>query len=270
LRQWAWQHSQAEAPQVHVFADADFAGCSQTQRSTTGVSVQIGSAHSLLPVVFYSKRQQCVSHSTAEAEIVALDSAVRLHALPVLSLWQLLFPSSQCVVHEDNQAAMQIIRSGKNPTLRHLGRTHRVSVAWLAEAFAHEDLQIVYESSSNMAADIFTKAFTDPRRWDHACRLIGLSAPCDLESMLTNRLSSFSDFFPPKVPAFRIPCAQTALSVLPDPTDGAGGPPQRVPRVRFARWKTRSTCRSDNYPYLTTSTSCVCWTPLHGLKIDGL
>ena len=89
LRQWAWHHSQAEALQVHVFADADFAGCPQSQRSTTGVSVQVGSARSLLPVISYSKRQQCVSHSTAEAEIVALDSAIRLHALPVLSLWQL-------------------------------------------------------------------------------------------------------------------------------------------------------------------------------------
>ena len=132
-----------EKAQVHVFADADFAGCPQTQRSTSGVSVQIGSAHSLLPVISYSKCQQCVSHSTAEAEIVVLDCAIRLHALPVLSLWQLLFPSSQCVVHEDNQAALQILRTGRNPTLRHSGRTHPASVSWLAETLAHEDLQIV-------------------------------------------------------------------------------------------------------------------------------
>ena len=97
----------------------------------------------LLPVVFYSKRQQCVSHSTAEAELVALDSALRLHALPVLTLWQLLFPKTLCIVHEDNQAALQIARAGKNPTLRHIGRTHRVSVAWLAEALSHDDMHVL-------------------------------------------------------------------------------------------------------------------------------
>ena len=128
---------------IHVFADADFARCLQTQRSTSGVAVQLGHAQTLLPVLSYSKRQQCVSHSTAEAEIVALDCAVRLHALPALSLWQILYPSAQCVIHEDNQAALQALRTGKNPTLRHLGRTHRVSVAWLAETLAQDDLQSV-------------------------------------------------------------------------------------------------------------------------------
>ena len=85
LRLWSWNSSEPSTVQVHVFADADFAGCPQTQRSTSGVAVQLGGPSALLPVVFYSKRQQCVSHSTAEAEIVALDSALRLHALPVLT-----------------------------------------------------------------------------------------------------------------------------------------------------------------------------------------
>jgi hypothetical protein len=38
--------------------------------------VQFGSKTTLSPIVFHSKRQSRVSHSTAEAENVALDAAV--------------------------------------------------------------------------------------------------------------------------------------------------------------------------------------------------
>ena len=87
-------------------------------------------------------------------------------------------------MHEDNQAALQIVRTGRNPTLRHVGRTHRVSIAWLAEALSHADMHVLYETSDKMAADIFTKPFTDPRKWQHACRLIGLCVVADLQDAI--------------------------------------------------------------------------------------
>jgi hypothetical protein len=68
-------------------------------------------------------------------------------------------------VHEDNQAMIQVIKSGKNPTMRYLGRTHRVSIQWLHERFAEKDLVLIYEVSAKMAADIYTKAFSDPLKW---------------------------------------------------------------------------------------------------------
>eukprot|EP00969_Alexandrium_andersonii_P074225 3274086-Alexandrium_andersonii.AAC.1 len=34
---------------------------------------------------------------------------------------------------EDNQACIQVLTSGQNPTTRHLERTHAVSVKWLHE-----------------------------------------------------------------------------------------------------------------------------------------
>ena len=56
--------------------------------------------------------------------------------------------------------------------MRYLGRTRRVSVSWLKEScdsglFAQE-----YTSSSNMAADIFTKGVADTDKWQHACAQI--------------------------------------------------------------------------------------------------
>jgi hypothetical protein len=59
-------------------------------------------------------------------------------------------------VHADNQAMIKIVESGRNPTMRYLGRTHGVSVAWLHETFKGEDLSLAYEISTRMCADIFT------------------------------------------------------------------------------------------------------------------
>ena len=46
--------------------------------------------------------------------------------------------------------------------MHYLRRTHRISVAWSDERFKTKDLSLVYEVSAQMAADIYTKAFTDP------------------------------------------------------------------------------------------------------------
>ena len=72
----------------------------------------------------------CVSHSTPEAEIVAADTALRTLGIPALSLWKVLanvFP--QLLFHDDNQGMIGVVRSGRNPTMRHLERTHGISIA---------------------------------------------------------------------------------------------------------------------------------------------
>ena len=58
--------------------------------------------------------------------------------------------------------------------MRYLGRTHGVSVAWLYERFGHDDVDLVYEDTARMCADIFTKAFKDEPAWTHACWLINI------------------------------------------------------------------------------------------------
>eukprot|EP00969_Alexandrium_andersonii_P157675 6968357-Alexandrium_andersonii.AAC.1 len=72
-------------------------------------------------------------------------------------------PAGHCLrVHEDNQAMMAIIRPGRNPTMRHLHRTHRVSVQWLRERFSDPQgapVEIKYEDSADTKADIYIKAF---------------------------------------------------------------------------------------------------------------
>jgi len=87
------------------YVDADFNGCRDTYRSTTGWIVKFGEG-----VVAWKRREQAiVSHSTAESEYMALDDVARdlvwerrgLSLLGVSSA-----TASATSVNVDNQAAL--------------------------------------------------------------------------------------------------------------------------------------------------------------------
>ena len=74
---------------------------------------------------------------------------------------------------------IRVVKSGRNPTMRYLHRTHRISIAVMNEiltgrANLDKKVEIDHTSSSDMAADIFTKGFTDKVKWVHAVRAIGI------------------------------------------------------------------------------------------------
>ena len=64
------------------------------------------------------------------------------------------------------------MRTGRNPTLRHVNRTHRVSIQWLHEVCKQPYIDLQYIESAEQAADIFTKAFTEPNKWAMVMKLI--------------------------------------------------------------------------------------------------
>ena len=109
--------------------------------STSGVFLALYGPHSFSPLSGQSKKQTAVSHSTVEAEIVAADHAIRLSGLPALPLWERLRDRPLSLeVYQDNQATARIMNTGRAPTLRHIGRTHCVSVAWIHERVNGPDI----------------------------------------------------------------------------------------------------------------------------------
>jgi hypothetical protein len=123
LRMIGWVGDKPTDLQCHLFADADFAGCTQTQRSTSGIHLCVRGPRSCFPIAGHSKRQTCVSHSTPEAEIVAADAAVRTCGIPALILWTVILPHIETIYfHEDNQAMIQVMKTGRNPNLRYIDR----------------------------------------------------------------------------------------------------------------------------------------------------
>ena len=155
LRMFCWVGDELAMIIPHLFADSDLGGCSESQRSTSGCHHALCGPCIRFPIVGISKRQGCVSHSTPEAEMVALDFSIRTVGLPYLTLWHTLMPHHPpLVVHEDNQAMIRVMQTGRNPTMRYLGRTHRISVAWLHEVFKDPNHLLVYEESNTMCVDI--------------------------------------------------------------------------------------------------------------------
>ena len=77
----------------------------------------------------------------------------------VIPLWDTLLGKTNLLqFHEDSQAMIQICKNSRNPTMRHLGRTHGISVAYLRDTFTQGRFNLMYENSASMAADIYTKA----------------------------------------------------------------------------------------------------------------
>ena len=73
LRMIGWVGDSLDAVQPHLFADADFAGCVLTQRSTSGAHITLRGPNTSFPITGLSKRQGCVSHSTPEVELVSFE-----------------------------------------------------------------------------------------------------------------------------------------------------------------------------------------------------
>ena len=164
---------------LHLYTDAALGGCPDTQRSTTGVFLCIKGDCTMFPLVAISKRQTCASVSTPEAELVAGSHGLVRELLPALDMGDKILPAGyNASFHEDIQAMIRAIEMGRNPTMRYLHRTHRISTATLHEIITEKvsdaTINCEYTTSAEMAADIFTKGFTDKHKWNHATRSVSI------------------------------------------------------------------------------------------------
>ena len=125
--------------------------------------------------------------------MISAFTAVKDAMLPLGHMLNTILPGRKRlgVFHEDNTAMICICKSGRNPTMRHIGRTHRIAVSWLHEVLGKEtdqigpdDIETWYTNSDRMRADIYTKAFTDSIKWDHATKMIGMAAMTQIEPIV--------------------------------------------------------------------------------------
>ena len=62
-----------QSMRLRMYSDADLAGDKRTMKSHSGVIIALESEEgTYFPLLWYAKRQTCVSRSTTEAEIVAV------------------------------------------------------------------------------------------------------------------------------------------------------------------------------------------------------
>ena len=77
----------ATALRFALYADASFAGDLRDSKSSSGGLLCLIGPHTFVPLSWLCKKQTAVSHSSTEAEIIALEAAMRMEGLPMLNLW---------------------------------------------------------------------------------------------------------------------------------------------------------------------------------------
>ena len=75
---------------IGLFCDADFAGDKTDSRSTSGIFLVIVGPRTYFPITAVSKKQECVSLSTCESEMVSLALGIKSEGLPAMDIWFML------------------------------------------------------------------------------------------------------------------------------------------------------------------------------------
>ena len=161
---------------LHVYADADLAGDRPSYKSTAGSFALIAGPNTEFPFAARSKNIAGTCSSTPEAEMASANMAYKGIGASTLDLLDLMCGRKvQMTMFEDNTATIQIIKTGKNPTMRHLLRHQGINTRVLHETFYPRDpdtceplesqCHMEYVISALQRADIFTKAFRDAVTW---------------------------------------------------------------------------------------------------------
>jgi hypothetical protein len=136
---------------ITAYSDADWAGCPDTRRSTSGFCVFLGNSI----ISWSSKRQTTVSRSSAEAEYRAIANAVSECSWLRRLLGELLCKvPSATVAFCDNISSVYMSR---NPVHHRRTKHIELDIHFVREKVVIGELRVTHIPSARQLADVFTK-----------------------------------------------------------------------------------------------------------------
>ncbi len=159
--EYRWQGRENEA---HGYSDSDWAGCRVTGKSTSGGAVMIGSHF----IKAWSRTQNCVTLSSAEAELVAMTK-LSAELIGCISMWRDWGNEVSGIVFGDSSAALAISQRRGCGKLRHIN----IGLLWIQEKSRNKELEFVKIKGDLNPADLMTKHVTNARA-KHPCETLGL------------------------------------------------------------------------------------------------
>ena len=162
------------SPTLHAYSDADYAGCSDSRRSTTGWCMFLGPAL----ISWKCKKQDRVSKSSSESEYRAMSQACSeifwLHGL----LSELGFrQETPTPLYGDNTS---VIHLSANPIFHERTKHIEVDCHFIRDAFEDKIISLPHVISNLQVADIFTKTLTRQRHQFLVDKLMLLDKPASL------------------------------------------------------------------------------------------
>ncbi|CAL8153285.1 unnamed protein product [Prunus armeniaca] len=159
---------------LQTYSDADWAGCPDTRKSTTGWYMFLGDAL----ISWKCKKQDHVSKSSTEAEYRAMsDACSEIIWLRGLLIELGFGPIQPTPLHVDNTSAIQI---AANPVYHERTKHIEVDCHSIREAYDHQVITLPHVSTTLQIADIFTKSMPCQRHHFLVSKLMLVNLPASI------------------------------------------------------------------------------------------